>query len=199
MFLFTNSTCREALDDASYIPNWNADKKEAKQACMMLYDWINDKLGKCTRLRFTTIPASPYYFMQAGLERELHPTYVVNTQGTIIEKNDMEAVKQFLKHINIMNTALDADTLARMMYGFHCGTRDMLVTEHVEPRIWTAELFEPKLTQNEDGSRTLVYDLKQDGRSVNATRCTWTFRSAEDFNFDTEELVPDQDDTTNQN
>lgn len=168
-----NSKCRNALSDIDDFDDWNADKAEARTACLLLVKYIKGTYHKYHKITFTSVPAPPYYFMQAFIEREIHPYFVIKLgEGVIKETDSTKAIQDFIKHIDILHSSLTPKKLAIMVCSFHAGTTDFLVTEYMEPYGSEAAIQAPAFHQNDDGSATLTYALKRDGRSVTVTRCT---------------------------
>lgn len=169
-----NSKCREALSDIDDFDEWNADKAEARTACLLLIKYIKRTYRKYHKIKFTTEPKSPYYFMQAYIERELHPYFVIKLGEGVIPKeaDPTEALKAFFKHIDVLQNPPESKRLAYMASSFHARDTDFLVTEYMEPYGSEAAIDAPEFHKNDDGSATLTYALKRDGRSVTVTRCT---------------------------
>ena len=163
--------CKNALENA--VEDYGAkyfDKDQTLKACQMLHAF----LGNYDKLDFITKPVPPYYFIQAFVEREISPVYVVHAQEGVIPKNSPEAIETFIKHIDILHTTSDAKALARMIYAFHAGDTEDLVTSYQAAEPWHPEMEPPVLLKNDDGSLTLSYDLQSMGRSTTVNHCILT-------------------------
>ncbi|MBR4984997.1 MAG: hypothetical protein IKY83_04580, partial [Proteobacteria bacterium] len=168
-----NSKCRNALSDIDDFDDWNADKAEARTACLLLVKYIKGTYHKYHKLTFTSVPAPPYYFMQAFIEREIHPYFVIKIgEGVIKETDSTKAIQEFIKHIDILHSSLTPKKLAIMVCSFHAGTTDFLVDDHKHATDYRKEVNPPEFHKSDDGSATLTYALKRDGRSVSVTQYT---------------------------
>ena len=171
VFGILNSKCREAIKDAQDFDNWEKSfDKGAKTACSM-FDKYLSQAGGYEKLRFVTEPAGSYYFMIAYIEREITTVRAIDINQGVIERDTEGALDKFAKDIHVLETTESARRLAKMFHCFHVGGPMSLVTEY-EAESWRAEQNEPKVTKNEDGSMTLVYDLIHTGRRVSVKQCT---------------------------
>ena len=167
-----NSKCRAALNSARRLRGWNADEGEARKACLTLIDHISGTFKACRSIKFTTAPIPPYYFMQVHIERELHPYIVIkNGEGVVDKDNPTSAIREFLIYIDILHKDVPED-IALMTCSFHADVTDFLMTFRAEPEGSWPAIDPPEFRRNDDGSATLTYALKRDGRSVAVTRCT---------------------------
>ena len=170
--------CKNAFENA--VEDYGAkyfEKEQTLKACQLLHSYLISKYSEYDKIAFITKPAPPYYFIQAFIEREISPIYAVHAQNGVIQKNSTEALDAFVKHIDILHTTADAKALARMIYTFHAGDTEDLVTSYKAAEAWHAEMEPPVLLKNDDGSLTLTYDLQNMGRSVNVNHCILTVDS----------------------
>ncbi|MBQ8035492.1 MAG: hypothetical protein IJ268_00710 [Proteobacteria bacterium] len=155
--------CKTAIDELEWK---DVNHTEAAQACQLLHEFMLENFGQYKKVIFIAPPASPYYFIRAYVEREINPTYVIHAQNGIIPKNSTEAIQEFAKHIDILNTTLDAKSLAYMIYGFHSGNIETLILEHHDGDEYDPEMNPPEFHKNDDGSASLTYELMSTGRAT---------------------------------
>lgn len=179
--------CYKAISDAkASFHEWKCDCREAENACIMFEKRIKSIYGSVHKIKFVSYPISPYYFLNACIEREIHPTFVVNVNEGVVEKGMMDEMQKFAEYIDLISllksstpasepSGDDAGVAlrcARMLYGFHANDTDILVNWSSDGDVSDRPVpKQPSLVRGEDGSVTLVYYLKRDGRSIAFREC----------------------------
>lgn len=169
-----DAQCEAAVSKLSWK---DVDKSEAAQACQLFHTFLLENYEQYKKIRFTTHPAAPYYFMEAHIEREISPFYAIHAQNGVINKGSTEAMQAFFKHIDILNTTEDATKLAKMSYVFHAKDTENIVTNHEDAAEHDPEQNPPEFHKNDDGSATLTYDLQNMGRSMTIRQCVITVQA----------------------
>lgn len=162
--------CLHAVEDLEWN---NVDIDQALKTCQMFHTFLIKQYEIYDKMMLIEKPVPPYYFMQAFVEREINPIYVVHAQDGVIPKNNTDAIQAFVKHIDILNTTMRANKLAYMIYGFHAGDTEDLATSHKDADS-RPEINAPTFIKNADGSATLTYDLINTGRSTTVRQCILT-------------------------
>lgn len=165
-----NSKCRYAIHDAHDIPGWNAPAHESQTACLLLHEYLIHHYHDYDKMVFTTAPVTPYYFMKAYIEREIHPYFVIKIGEGVIHHHSVDAVRDFLIAADALNNP--PHDLALMVCSFLAKDTDFLVTVPKDATKHEPETAPPAFHKNNDGSAELSFTLKRDGRSTTITKYT---------------------------
>ena len=158
------------------------DETEAVKACQILHDYISYvQKYHYERMDFIVPPVPPYYFMEAT-HRWKPYTFVVHINRGVftyqpnepVQKESLEAIKEFVQYIDIFNANFSAETLAHMIMGFHSWPTAILVTHNQDDVHSWARKNAPAFHRNDDGSVVLSYDLRYSGKNADVDNCILT-------------------------
>ena len=112
--------------------------------------------------RFALSRLTGHVFPAPEADHLSHRTY----ECEVLDGLSEEEKQEFAKHIDILNTTLDAKSLAYMIYGFHSGNIETLILEHHDGDEYDPEMNPPEFHKNDDGSASLTYELMSTGRAT---------------------------------